>query len=357
MKDAIGQPGPSVLFITRSYPPIKGGMETLSFNLTTSVSKIVKTKVIANTRGKKFLPFFFISAFCQSILEARRYDVIHIGDPILSKLGWIIKTLSKKPVVMEVHGLDILFDSFLYQVYLKMFFRTADLHICISKYVENLVQKKYPGIRTAMITPGINDEFYKDHVDKRCLLPNTDLTNKKVLLTVCRLVKRKGVGWFVENVMPKLPENFVYIVAGEGPEHDEIRELCTKLSLENRVLTVGAVSNELLKKLYNAADLFIMPNLPIPGDAEGFGIVALEASSCGTPVIASNIEGITDAVLEGKNGWRAETGNSDSFVYAILSHQDKKYGQKEEIRKFVLDNFSWEKIASHYIEAFRSIAK
>jgi len=356
----VAKANPSVLFITRSYPPVVGGMEMLSYNLTTSIGRITKTRVIANTRGKKYLPIFLFTVFLRVIFIAKNYDIIHIGDPVLSRIGLLIRSLTKKKVVMEVHGLDILYPSLFYQLYLKIFFRSsADIYVCISKHVQKLLNEKFPGLNSVVITPGINDDFYTPDTSKGDLevILNHSLADKKVIITVGRLVERKGVAWFVEHVMSKLPDNIIYIIAGRGHEQEKISRLIKDLHLENKVYFVSGVSQKNLNLLYNSADLFIMPNISIPNNTEGFGLVALEASSCGTPVIASSIEGITDAVTNEKNGWLATEKNPASFVELITKHINDKQNITDSVRQFVLQNYNWKNIAQQYVDAFKTVIK
>lgn len=348
---------PSVLFITRSYPPIVGGMEMLSYNLTTSIGKITRTRVIANTRGKKYLPVFFVTAFFEALSCAHQFDIIHIGDPVLSKLAWLLKKLTQKPVVIEVHGLDILYKSKIYQWYLKMFFQNADLYVCISHHVQKILNEKFDGLKSVVINPGIYDEFYQSSITKKDLQPilGFNPSSKKILVTIGRLVERKGVAWFTADVVPKLSNNIIYIIAGRGPEQEKISRLIKDLRLENKVYFVGGVSKENLAILYNSADIFVMPNIATQNNAEGFGLVALEASSCGTPVIASSVEGINDAVINEKNGWLAQEKNPESFVNLILEHIDDKQNISNSVRQFVLQNYNWQNITQQYISAFKTL--
>lgn len=101
-----------------------------------------------------------------------------------------------------------------------------------------------------------------------------------------------------------------------------------------------------LKDLYNAADVFVMPNIPVDGDVEGFGLVALEAASCRTPVVAANIEGLRDAVHP-EIGELVEQKNPEQFVDAIESVQDKG------VREYVVDNCTWRQTAEDYVDCFR----
>ncbi len=343
---------PSVLFITRTYPPVRGGMEQLSYDITTEVGKLTGTRVIANRYGKKFLPIFFVIAIIRGLLEAKNYDVVHIGDPVLCGIGWLIKKITKKPVAMEVHGLDVVYPSKIYQLYLRTFFADMNLVICISRYAETLVNEKFPTLKTTIINPGVKDVFYNSN------LTRTELTDKKILLTVGRLVKRKGVAWFITNVLPLLPENIIYIIVGKGAEKVIIENAIQTTKQQNRVILLENVSAEKVKLLYNTADLFIMPNIKISNDAEGFGLVAVEAASCALPVIATNIEGIPDAIIDGQNGVLIESENAQAFAEKINSLLQNEKERKEfgkNAREFTVQNFAWPKIAQQYIDKFSEI--
>lgn len=353
---------PSILFITRTYPPIRGGMEQLSYDITTEVGKLTRTKVITNRYGKKFLPIFFVTATIQGLFTAKNYDVVHIGDPVLCLIGWMIKKVTRKPVAVEVHGLDILYPSKIYQWYLKKFFSGTDLYICISNYVASLVNEKFPGNNTVVITPGIKDVFYEPsikHDDLEKYL-GSKITNKRILLTVGRLIKRKGVEWFITNVLPKLPENIIYVVIGNGPEKEKIDQAIKKTNQQNKVIFLHDVPREKVKLLYNTADLFIMPNIEVKNDAEGFGLVAVEAASCKLPIIAAKLEGITDAVIDDQNGILVESENADAFadkINSLLQNENvrKEFGKKA--REFTMQNFAWPKIAQQYMDKFSEICE
>jgi phosphatidylinositol alpha-1,6-mannosyltransferase len=170
---------------------------------------------------------------------------------------------------------------------------------------------------------------------------------KKVLLTVGRLVKRKGVIWFLDSVMPRLDPAYIYIIAGDGPELEAIRTRIRTHKWEQRVFALGPVTGEVRKILFNTADIFVMPNISVPGDMEGFGIVVVEAGSCGVPVVASNLQGIRDAVLEGQSGYLVDEGDADGFLNRIFSMKLKA----QDIRTRVNMRFDWNRIYFAYQEA------
>ena len=192
-----------------------------------------------------------------------------------------------------------------------------------------------------------------------------NLENRKVLLTSGRLAKRKGVAWFIGNVMPGLPENITYVVVGDGPDKENIKNAIKKNNLSDRVKMLGYVSDKVRNILFNTCDLFIQPNIIIEGDMEGFGISVIEAGSCRLPVIASRLEGLQDAIKDGQNGFLIEMDDVDTrlpsrqvYVHKIneLLADDnfrKEFGEKS--RQFVIENYSWDKIAKRYLEEIQKI--
>ena len=174
-----------------------------------------------------------------------------------------------------------------------------------------------------------------------------DLRGKKVLLTVGRLVKRKGVAWFVEHVVPRLDETYVYVVVGSGPERKAINAAVDRNRLAGRVVLVGPQPDSMRNRLLQSAHAFIMPNISVRGDIEGFGIAALEAGAYGVPVIASRLQGIPDAVIDGVTGHLVQEQNADEFLARI----DSLALDRAKIRAEVVRRFSWDKIGADYAAA------
>jgi glycosyltransferase involved in cell wall biosynthesis len=173
----------------------------------------------------------------------------------------------------------------------------------------------------------------------------------KLLLSLGRLVERKGICWFVEHVMPQLIPNYSYFVAGDGPEMDSLRSVIRARDLKDYVFLLGRVSDTTRKVILHTADIFIMPNLERGDDVEGFGISAIEAGSCGLPVVASNLQGLRDAVLEGRTGYLVKPGESQGFIDRIRSMNL----QKESIRTIVNAKFSWSNVINRYYNVILDI--
>lgn len=238
------------------------------------------------------------------------------------------------------------------------FVRRLDKVICISNATkEECLRRGVPERKIAVIPNGISDVFYleEDKGGIRRRLEEAygiELVGKKVLLSVGRLVERKGFHWFIEKVLPELvreDDSFYYILVGDGPLRKRIEDSIIEYGMSNYVFMTGGADNETLKLFYNSADILVMPNLPVEGDMEGFGVVALEASSCGVPVVASDIEGIRDSVIDGVNGYLVEANNLKVFKNCILTI----YGgsnSKLNPRGFAISEFNWKKIANKYFE-------
>ena len=180
-----------------------------------------------------------------------------------------------------------------------------------------------------------------------------------LLAAVGRHQERKGFHWFVDEVMPRLPPRAVLLLAGGGPMTGAVREAVARHGLEGRVLLLGRVPDETLATLYRGADLFVMPNIPVPGDIEGFGVVMLEAGISGLPIVAADLEGIRDVVREGENGTLLPTRDAGAFVATIaryLEDPDALQTASASAARFTRDRFAWSAIVDRMLEIFRAAA-
>ncbi len=352
----------NILFITRNFPPQVGGLENFSFNLFHSLSKMHKLSLIKWSGSRKFLPAVFIYFLIKSylILLLKKIDLVYLTDGVLSLLIPFLK-IFKKPVAITIHGLDITFNNYFYQLLIPRFLNKADKIICVSKATKKECLKRgvFPQ-KIEVIPNGINDEFFlkedkkilKERFEKRF---NIKIKNKKIILSVGRLIERKGIHWFIKEVLPlilKNYSNFVYLVLGEGKLRRKIEEIIEEKDLKEYVVLLGRIKKEDLKLIYNIADVFVMPNIKVKGDLEGFGIVLLEAASCNLSIVASDIEGIKDALLEGRLGKLVKCYDSKAFSDEVLKILKGESFTGEDLRRLVKENFSWQEISKRYSEVF-----
>jgi phosphatidylinositol alpha-1,6-mannosyltransferase len=177
-----------------------------------------------------------------------------------------------------------------------------------------------------------------------------------VLCTVGRQIRRKGHAWFVRNVMPRLPEDVCLWLIGEGPEAPAIESAAAAAGIAARVRRLGAAPEAQLAALYRGADLFVMPNIPTPGDIEGFGLVMLEANLNGLPAIAADLEGVAEVVTDGVNGRLARAGDAVAFANVILELRNdgvrRALGVSAEAH--ARERFGWAAVAEQHARLLKA---
>ncbi len=354
-----------ILFITRKYPPSVGGMEKLSYEMTRAVGDIVPSRVIS-WRGPRWgWPLFAVLAFVRGLWACTTAPVrfIHVSDPVLAPLGLALARLTGRRWGLNAHGLDILYPRRIYQAVVLPCVRRADVVIAISQAArEACLAKGVAPDRCHVIPIGVHapDEPPDRYLarERLRLALALELRDRPVLLTVGRLVPRKGVAWFVREVLPLLARvhpDAIYLIVGDGPERPTVRRIVRERKMHERVVLLGRVPDGILADLYAAATLFVMPNVPVPGDMEGFGIVALEAASRGLPVVASRLEGIPDAVVGGENGVLVPPLDAEAWASAIhdlLADGAARADLAARAREFTRSRYRWDRLAREYIRAF-----
>jgi len=342
----------AMLYITRKFPPSVGGMELLAYDVYTHVSRFREVSLLANRRGNRHLIPFLIRAVLYVVLRGHRFSHIHIGDGLLAPLVIISRLFSRSKVSITVHGLDITYENRLYQWIIPRSVARANRVVCISRAArDECVARGIPDARCVVIPCGISEESLQSSS-----LSMEDLSRgrgfswkgKRVLFSVGRLVRRKGYEWFVRAVMPKLGPEHLYLIAGTGPERENIEAAIADTEQHERVKLLGPISEDEKFGFYRWAQLFLMPNIRVAGDMEGFGITLIEAAVHGLPSVATNIEGIRDAVLDGETGYLVEEGDADAFAERIRSCRL----QRERITEEALGAFSWDRVVLKYLEVF-----
>jgi len=333
-----------VLFITRKYPPQIGGMESFAFGLINNV-KCQKETIILNKRQINLI-WWLPYALILSLIKSRRVDHIHLCDGLLAPIGLILKKIYHKPISVTVHGLDVTYQNWLYQNINVRCLKYLDKIICVSSSTkQDCLDKNISEKKLFVIPDGVETNKFQ--------ISNFKFqNNKKILLTVGRLVKRKGVEWFINNIMPKLGTEYEYWVVGRGPEKENIEKAILKNNLQNQVKLLGFVDDEKLQKIYNQADIFIMPNIKVEGDREGFGIVALEAGAYGLPVLAADLEGLKDVIKNGENGYLVPERNTQEYIKRI-NDVLRNSELRDRAHQYVIENFNWANISQKYSDIFK----
>jgi glycosyltransferase involved in cell wall biosynthesis len=333
-------------------------METAAYRLYTALAAQNDVQLVKWGGSNKLLPIVYPGLLAQALWHGlmRKPDVIYLQDGIMAPLGWIVQGVLRRPTVMTIHGMEVTYRNALYRHMVTPYIGRATRLVAVSNETTRTVEQKLPGTHPEVIFNGLYDNFYDPRPRKEHLtiiaheagVPLEDLSKRKLLYTNGRLVTRKGVLWFIQHVMPGLPDNTLYLVSGDGPDREHMQAAIARLHLEDRVKLLGRVPDEVRQALYNAADIFLMPNIPVAGDMEGFGLVALEASSCGCMVLAAKLEGIPDAIIDGQNGRLLEPQNASAWAHAVTGELKARSLSAGAARRFTLRNYSWQRAAAAY---------
>lgn len=356
-----------ILFVTRKYPPSTGGMENSAHELYTELAKTHEVTLIKWGGANKFLPIVYPWLFVQALIAGfqKRPDVIYMQDGLMAPMGWLLKACLGRPTVLTIHGKEATYANPLYQAIVPRFIRKQTLLIAVSNETRQTAQAAMPGINPLVIFNGVSDKFYAPKrrdaqyaaVASALDMKPEELKKYKLLHTNGRLVRRKGVLWFIDEVLPKLvaKQQVLYVVSGKGKDREVIESAILDHGLQNNVRLLGKIPDPLLHNLYNVADLFVMPNIPVRNDMEGFGLVALEAASCGTTVIASKLEGIKDAIVDGENGCLVQPLDAQGYVSAILRELTRSSLGSQAVRDYTLAHYSWAEVARQYEAAMQHL--
>ncbi|PWW05046.1 phosphatidylinositol alpha-1,6-mannosyltransferase [Paenibacillus cellulosilyticus] len=318
-----------IVLVTGVFPPGIGGMQNYYYNLSkyskhhmtvlaseypecVSFDKGQPFRIVRGSfmRGESvdFTSWGRLFRHVRRLLRSEEPDVTVYGYVLIGFIGLLLKIFSGRRYVISTHGMDMLmFRKYigLNQI-VKLILRKADGVLTNSEYTRKRVEDY--GVdpsRIGLVNPGVEAIF--DRQEKNAeLLKQHDLEGKHVILTVGRLVRRKGHDRVIESmpaILQQIP-NAIYVIVGDGPERGRLEQLAKTTGVSEAVRFVGNVSgSERLNDYYNLADQFIMACRELEeGDVEGFGIVYLEAASAGVPVIAGKSGGASEAVLDGTTG-------------------------------------------------------
>ena len=319
------------------------------------------------------VPFFLLQTAyrLKKLARERHVDAVLFSSMVTASLTVVRKKTFQKAGIKTaaiVHGQDVTIPFGPYQRFVPHVFGAIDAILPVSRATgKQCLDRKLPPGKLHVVPNGVNLDRFAP-LEERSIMRKTlfeamgkDHTlpeNGLLLCSVGRQVKRKGFTWFIEHVMPQLPEDVHYWLAGDGPETDAIREMAAQMGLSHRIRLLGRISDEQLSLLYRGADLFVMPNIPVPGTMEGFGVVLLEAGINGMPAIASRLEGIQDVIKEHQNGHFVESGDTAGFVRAILAyHKDREALAQLSARasSYTRNTFGWPSVARQYVNVLKTI--
>ncbi|MEV0916597.1 glycosyltransferase family 4 protein [Streptomyces sp. NPDC049967] len=206
--------------------------------------------------------------------------------------------------------------------------------------------------RMVQLPPGVDEKTFHPDSGGDLVRARLGLTDRPVVVCVSRLVPRKGQDTLIlamPAILADVPDAVLLIVGG-GPYADELKKLAAETGVRDSVRFTGPVPWAELPAHYGAGDVFAMPCRTRRGglDVEGLGIVYLEASATGLPVVAGDSGGAPDAVLDGETGWVVRGGSAEESaerIVALLGDAELRRRMGERGRAWVEEKWRWDLLA------------
>ena len=371
MERAVSNP---VLFVTNDFGPRAGGIETFVIGLIERRafgSTIVYTSAqddseeydqrwkrdfgvtVIRDRSKILLPTPRVARNLKRVIKQEGIRVAAFGAAApLGLLSASMKSAGVRKTVALTHGHEVWWAKiFPFTFAIRRIGATIDSLTYLGEFTQKAISRslsKQAVKQMVKIAPGIDVEHFSPQ-DSSELREELGLDEKKVIVSVGRLVHRKGQDHLIESmpeILAKVPNAHLLIV-GRGPYLEHLAKLVVVNKIENHVSFIGRVQYAELPRFICAGDVFAMPSRSrFAGlEVEGLGIVYLEASACGLPVVAGNSGGAPDAVVEGVTGLVVDGTNNTQIADAIITlltnpQQCKEMGNAGQA--WIKENWRWE---------------
>jgi phosphatidylinositol alpha-1,6-mannosyltransferase len=360
-----------ILIATIEFPPQKGGIANYLAGLAGALPQD-KVAVLCQKNPSQPLPLrkgedykvyrkklftkFFWPRWLPMIWHlwrtARRekVDAVLVGQILpVGTAAMAVKKFLGIPYFVSCHGMDILTAaaSPRKKKLMNKILDQASGIVANSEFTKNeLLKLGVPENKITVIYPCVTRENGVEQEKIAEIKNRLGLADKKIILTVGRLVARKGQSMVVEAmpaILKSVPQA-IYVIIGDGPEKDNLQLIIYNLQLENSVLFTGEISDEKKRAFYQLCDVFVMTPRQIGPDVEGFGTVFLEVNQFGKPVVAGRSGGVAEAVVDGATGLMVAPENINQIAEAVIKlliNKDlaNKLGQqgKERVEK----EFKW----------------
>lgn len=338
-----------ILLVTRNLPPLLGGMERLNWHIAAQLADNDDIRVIGPAGAAMLAPkgtdvrevrisplaVFLLKAGWYGMREALRWrpHVVLAGSGLMAPIAWLIGRCTGTRVMIYVHGLDIVVPHAIYRRIWLPAIRRADRVIANSRATAYLAEQAgVAADRIGVVHPGVD---VPQHGEKREMMSarfrhKYRLAAAPLLLSVGRLTQRKGLQEFVSEVLPlvvKARSDILLLIVGDSATQAlygaaqtpaTIQAAAEAAGVGDHIRFLGKLDEDDLHGAYSAADVHIFPIRDLPGDVEGFGMVAIEAAAHGLPTVAYACGGVVDAVGEGVSGRLVTAGDVVGFAEAIL---------------------------------------
>ena len=369
-----------ILCITNDFGPRAGGIETFVIGLIERApfgSTIVYTSAqpdseqydrvwlekfgveVIRDRSKILLPSPRVLAILKKLVRDRQIPRVFFGAA--APLGLLSQGLRKagvKRIVALTHGHEVWWSKvWPFSWAMRRIGRGVDVLTYLGEFTRNAISRSLDtddAKAMVRIAPGIDTTHFAP-VDATNLRKELELSDKKVIVSVGRLVHRKGQDTLVEalpTILAKVPNAHLLFV-GVGPHLEYIHKRAIQLGVLNHISFVGRVKYQELPEFICVGDVFAMPSRSrLAGlEVEGLGIVYLEASACGLPVVGGKSGGAPDAILEGETGFAVDGLKPLEVAEAIttiLEDPARARSMGARGREWIVQEWEWKRWSKEF---------
>jgi phosphatidylinositol alpha-1,6-mannosyltransferase len=363
-----------VLFVTNDFGPRAGGIETFVIGLIerrpygqTIVYTSAQTGseaydaawksdfgvTIIRDRAKILLPTPRVARNLVRIIKESDIQVAAFGAAApLGLLSGSMKRAGVRKTVALTHGHEVWWAKvFPFNLALRKIGTSVDSLTYLGEFTKQAISQslaKASAEKMVKIAPGIDVDHFSPQ-DSTQLRRDLKLVNKRVIVSVGRLVHRKGQDHLIQSmpeILKSVPNAHILMV-GQGPYLMHLEKLVKDLNLVDHVSFIGRIQYAQLPQYICAGDIFAMPSRSrfFGLEVEGLGIVYLEASACGLPVIAGSSGGAPDAVLDGVTGLVVNGEDNQEIAAAaikLLQDVDESKAIGLAGREWIIENWRWQ---------------
>lgn len=370
-----------ILCITNDFGPRAGGIETFVIGL---IERLPQGSVIVYTssqpgsepfdaawlekcgvevirdRARILLPTPRVGRAVRNLARERNIKRVFFGAAApLGLLSHGLRRIGVTRIVALTHGHEVWWAKvWPFSIAMRRIGAGVDHLTYLGEFTEkNIARSLSQSARSAMvkIAPGIDTDHFAPHSGAAKVRENLGLHKKKVIVSVGRLVHRKGQDLLIEAlplILQEIPSAHILFV-GEGPRRSFMQKRARQLGVESNLTFIGRIQYQDLPQYICAGDIFAMPSRSrLAGlEVEGLGIVYLEASACGVAVIGGSSGGAPDAVIDGKTGIVVDgTSKSEIAAAAVRLLQDRELAEKMGAagRQWIIDEWRWERWAQQF---------
>jgi len=364
-----------ILCITNDFGPRAGGIETFIIGL---IERLPKDSVIVYTssqeesfdfdaawkenfgvevirdKAKILLPTWRVSRKVREIISQRGITSVFFGAAApLGLLARGARRAGAEKIVALTHGHEVWWSKLWpFSWAMKRIGKSVDALTYLGDYTRSAISTALSSeshSKLVHLAPGIDTEHFSPDKKSPRIRCELGLEEKKVIVSVGRLVHRKGQDFLIDAlplIAQRIPSVHLLLV-GEGPYRAELEKRANSLGVQERITFIGRVQYAELPEYICAGDIFAMPSRSrLAGlEVEGLGIVYLEASACGLPVIGGVSGGAPDAVIEGETGFSVDGKSAAAIAQAAIQLLgDPEFASKlgAQGRDWIVSQWRWE---------------